>query len=931
MEPRLADHAYAFLTQPQARPGLLAALGELAHFFEETKLFIQNALNRGAVEQAEQAQQWAWAVAEHTAEPEHQALAHWCSLLFYVNRHVQQALHHALAAQHYYAASQQPEKEGRILIGIGSQLNLLGRFDEAEQAMSRAIALLQAMPDYRDWPMIYINLAYIQICQGRYREAVNTAARAASMAVDFGEQRPNQASRYQQMQASALINQGYAALFLGDFALARATLSTAQQLAAAQDFHEFVGRAALNLARLATLQGELFTALQLLRTARERFQRAQFELEIATVAIEEALLYERLAMPQPARRAALQAATAFAQANLPTECVEAYLIAVRLALARNEPQKANLYLGAAQPWLTTAQAVQQWLWRAYQAHPLFQRAQDQAQPALAAVEQAVAQLLQLGALAEALQADLIATQLAEQVASPTIAQRLATVIATAHRVGLAAVEQEACIRLAQHQTPALAVQTLQRAAALLAQTRRQMPVEELKANVITGHATVYNHLIKAQLYCRRYADALQTLLEAKGGIWADLAGPAQPLATTPNLNSARLALTFWRDELRTADSPDYRRKCQKKIDDLEQMIAAAARQAPQLRTAQPLPTLGAIQQCLPAETTALEYHVSAKLWVALVTGHAPPRWFCLGNTSAVRALLERLNLLLANLQHCQAAERLHNAQRQHHWVEQLLQQLFNVLVAPLAPYLPTRGALLIAPDDCLWQTPWSALSNGQCYLREQYTLTLVPSLALPVLSAQLAQSRPASKTLSPLALGYAGQPPLTYVAAELAAIQKIYPDLTVALPAVAADLSQHLPGEFLHIAAHARINAQSPLLSALELADGPFWLADVLRLNLQDTRLVTLSACETGVPPEQGGMLLALVGAFLCAGAQHVLATLWPVDDEATQLLMSHLYGQLANGASPPQALQQAQQVMQQTPYAHPFYWAAFQPFARAF
>jgi len=88
-----------------------------------------------------------------------------------------------------------------------------------------------------------------------------------------------------------------------------------------------------------------------------------------------------------------------------------------------------------------------------------------------------------------------------------------------------------------------------------------------------------------------------------------------------------------------------------------------------------------------------------------------------------------------------------------------------------------------------------------------------------------------------------------------------------------------------------------------------------------------LSACETSVRPDHGDMALALAGAFLCAGAQAVLASLWAVSDAVTALLMEHFYAALAGGSRPAAALRQAQRQVRD---AHPLDWAAFQLWAGA-
>jgi CHAT domain-containing protein/Flp pilus assembly protein TadD len=132
-------------------------------------------------------------------------------------------------------------------------------------------------------------------------------------------------------------------------------------------------------------------------------------------------------------------------------------------------------------------------------------------------------------------------------------------------------------------------------------------------------------------------------------------------------------------------------------------------------------------------------------------------------------------------------------------------------------------------------------------------------------------------------------------------------------------------------------NTENPLLrSGLALAgfnprssgtqDGVLTALEAAGLNLYGTRLVVLSACETGLGNVANGEgVYGLRRAFVTAGAQSQLMSLWKVDDYGTSELMSLYYQRLKNGEGRSEALRQVQLEMMQAPaYQHPYYWASF-------
>jgi CHAT domain-containing protein len=204
--------------------------------------------------------------------------------------------------------------------------------------------------------------------------------------------------------------------------------------------------------------------------------------------------------------------------------------------------------------------------------------------------------------------------------------------------------------------------------------------------------------------------------------------------------------------------------------------------------------------------------------------------------------------------------------------------------------------------------------------------------------------------------------PLSGTAQEAHAIQNLFPDAHVltgseaakeALKRVDAPLLLHIAthGFFLQEATDSTAEKaakktrqtadtrsfENPLLrSGLALAganvnktgsdNGILTALEAANLNLWGTKLVTLSACDTGVGEVRNGEgVYGLRRAFFLAGTESLVMSLWPVSDYVTRQLMTQYYTGLKNGLGRAEALRRAQLAMlNRKERRHPFYWASF-------
>jgi len=390
-------------------------------------------------------------------------------------------------------------------------------------------------------------------------------------------------------------------------------------------------------------------------------------------------------------------------------------------------------------------------------------------------------------------------------------------------------------------------------------------------------------------------------------------------------------------------------------------------------------TLEAVQNAIPDRSALLEYTIfrpfnpraernaeayGAAHYAAYVVRHdAPPRGLDLGSVDAIDDAIDELRHSLRDPKRTDLKER--------------ARAVDELVMRPLRASVGDATRLLVSPDGELNLVPFEALvDEAGRYLIERYAMSYLTSgrdllrmqvprenssdpviiadplfgeptmtsVELPIGSSRSAgQTRRSVTSGKDLSAVYFA--PLAVTADEGLAIKALFPEarLFTGRRATKDALQDVEAPRMLHIASHGfflqdgRIDAQNPLLrSGLALAganltrdshqDGILTALEASSLNLWGTKLVTLSACDTGMGEVRNGEgVYGLRRAFLLAGAETVVMSLWSVSDYIARETMVAYYKGLRAGLGRGDALRQAKLAMlKRKARQHPFYWAGF-------
>ena len=245
---------------------------------------------------------------------------------------------------------------------------------------------------------------------------------------------------------------------------------------------------------------------------------------------------------------------------------------------------------------------------------------------------------------------------------------------------------------------------------------------------------------------------------------------------------------------------------------------------------------------------------------------------------------------------------------------QTSQQLYQWILAPLEADLEKLGieTLLLSMDPGLRSLPMAALHDGEKFLIEKYSFSLIPSFSL---TPHQYQSIKNAEVLAMGASKFSNQTPLPAVPIELEAIAsklskgRFFLNETFTVENLIAQRQQkRYP--IVHLATHAEFRSGTPDKSYIQLWNDELSLAELPSLNWHNppVDLLVLSACRTALGDEEAE--LGFAGLAVQSGARTALASLWYVSDTGTLGVMAEFYRQIRQAPIKAEALRQAQLAM---------------------
>jgi CHAT domain-containing protein len=461
-----------------------------------------------------------------------------------------------------------------------------------------------------------------------------------------------------------------------------------------------------------------------------------------------------------------------------------------------------------------------------------------------------------------------------------------------------------------------------KAVELLERDRRALRDERSRGTFLDDRIGVYYAPVQQLLERRRYAEAFELLERSRSRAMADMLASRKVAVARPEEQklyaeavALRARLAASQSELfELAAAPDAA-KNGPRLAAIQTQIRGLESDQQELVMSKPA-TLQALQQSMRAERyEMLQYLV---LEHAVIVWHIGPDSVFVRNVFLPRTeLMKKVGALQRSL-----------ADRNAKFDDTTARELFLFLFQPVLARLRSER-LVIIPHEDLGKIPFQALqdpADGR-FLGERFQISYAPSASV-LLGLKRSPGIVGGRLLA------VADPGITAAGPEVQAIAQFFPGRS---KVVTDDLAREVDVkawvrdfDVVHLSVHGKFDAGEPLLSYLNLGrgggdDGRLTAAEMFGLPLDKSRLVVLSACETGrAEATHGNEVLGMVRALIYAGAGTLVLSYWEVDSAATALWMQSFYRAAQSRPLADAARTALVQVKARPEYSHPYYWAAF-------
>jgi CHAT domain-containing protein len=849
-------------------------------------------------------------------------------------------------AAHLFEQAGKINEVGRTLSTSIQSLALLGEYGAAFSAADTAREIFTRLGETSRLARLEINVANIYHRQNRFSEALAAYERAYQQLLPH---------RDMEGMGVALHNMAVCLIALDDFRGALETYQRVRSFCQTHDMPLLVAQADYNIAYLFYLRGDYTQALELLRVTREACRNNGDAYHLALCDLDESEIYLELSLIDEAAEMAQKSFEQFQRVGMGYEAGRSLAnLAIAVSQQGNSSRSLEIFAQARDMFIREKNQVWTSHLDLYQALILFNEGQFAESRRLCV--SALDFFSSLPMLSKHVLCRLLLARLSLHAGDLDSADEdCKSALKLLANLDAPILSFQAHFLMGQLeealQAPEKAYDSYQASRLALETLRSGLQAEELKIAFMKNKVDVYARLV--QLCLNRNSgqstmeEAFSYIEQAKSRSLRDLIfGRAQPRSAKEDeqteagrrIRDLRQSLNWYyhriereqlSEEAVAANSVEslkvQARACEHELLGLLRELPRSEPVGAVLgnsRTA----TLGEIRDALDSETALVEYFsIGERILAAVVTQQN----LAIVPVTLVPRITSRLRMLQFQISKFRLSrdyiarfqEPLLRAVQSH------LRDLYAEVFAPLLHLLDVRH-IVVVPCGPLYSLPFHALFDGQQYLIDRFAVCYAPSASIYALS-----ERKADKEGGPSLILGVEDAKTPFIREEAQAVADVVPDPELLLGCDATERALRENGRrsrLIHIASHGYFRKDSPMFSAIRLADSYVSLCDLYYMNLP-VELLTLSGCVTGLNViAEGDELLGLARGLLFAGARSLLLSLWDVNDQTTAEFMKLFYRRLPAHRTKAEALQGAM-VELRSRYPHPYHWAPFKLVGKAF